>query len=70
MIFDAVSGAQIAENFGVEGPYGIVDGRNGAVVDLNTDEHEVAITMIGSYNPNILEGNMGRSGPGYGGNEG
>lgn len=39
---DALSGAWVPECFLVEGPFGLVDGRNGGTFDLDTEEHEMA----------------------------
>ncbi len=66
MIFDAVSGALIPEAIAVDGPYGKVDGRNGAVLDLNNEEHHAVITMRGLQV--APPSNLGRSGPGIGPN--
>lgn len=38
---DAVSGAFFPESYQVDGPYGPVDGRDGATVDTDVDEHEM-----------------------------
>lgn len=49
-IADAVSGMYFPAIYAVDGPYGLVDGRNGAVVDLD-DDHEAVITMVGPMRP-------------------
>ena len=38
---DAVSGAWFNEVFAVEGPYGLVDGRDGGTLDLGTEEQQM-----------------------------
>ena len=51
LILDAVSGMYFPRIYAVEGPYGLVDGRNGAVVDLDIGEHEAVITQLGPLVP-------------------
>lgn len=51
LILDAVSGAYFPVIYAVEGPYGLVDGRNGDVVDLDWDEHQMQVTMKGPMRP-------------------
>lgn len=49
-ILDAVSGTWFPKIYAINGPYGPVDSRDGAVVDIDGD-HEVAITMVGPQRP-------------------
>ena len=47
VIVDAVSGAVFPKAFAVEGPYGLVDSRDGGAYDLDGDAHEMQVTMLG-----------------------
>ena len=54
LVQDALSGFWFPAVFQVDGPYGPVDGRNGAVVDLDIPEHQMAVTMEGPIPAQIL----------------
>lgn len=51
LTIDAISGNYYPAIYTALGPFGPVDGRDGAVLDLDVPEHEAAITMVGSMAP-------------------
>lgn len=51
LIQDAVSGAWFPAIYVFNGPFGPVDGRAGATVDFDADDHEMAVTMRGPLVP-------------------
>lgn len=50
-ILDSVSANWFPKIYAINGPYGPVDCRDGATVDVDQEDHEVAITMVGPMRP-------------------
>ncbi len=51
LIRDAISGFWFPKIHAWEGPFGIVDGRDGNTVDTDVPNHQTPITQVGSYIP-------------------
>lgn len=48
---DSISGYWFPEVYATEGPFGVVDGRNGATLDLDVELHEATDLVVYDYPP-------------------